>query len=872
MVTKAFEVESSPGRPARQVQGPAAWPRRSPSNLAAALHVFGLSNLAVAEPLFDLLSRQAEFLIAHDAQPLDLVLIVLLLSVALPVSLVLLTRWVAWCLPPAQRWVNLAQVIGLVGLIMLQLANRLAPTAPGGLLIAAATALAVATGVCYRHWSAVRTFFTFVSPVALLSPTLFLLTSPVRQMLLPEAAERRALASSGARSGAPVVMVILDSLPLSSLLDEVDEIDPLRYPNLAALAGDAYWFRDATTVSYVTNLSVPIILSGRIPDQMLLPWVEHYPDNLFTWLAGAGYQLNVIEAVTRLCPPELCLQAPAQRAFERFDAVATDLAVIYLHLLLPTDLSGRVPTIDANWRDFAEFTIGTRLRQLLGIAPESAHDVSDRDDSGPMSHFLDAIVADHRPMLHFIHLTLPHVPWRYLPSGREYGPVTSMPPGVIHRRWSADPWQVTQGFQRHLLQVGYVDTLIGQLLARLQQQDLYDPALIVLVADHGTAFRPQAPRRAPGAGRYADILNVPLLVKLPGQREGVRSERNVETIDVLPTIADALGLVLPWPSDGHSALDAKPVERRQKVLLKGFRGKPIQRRSVDIESLRAERQETVARKLHLFGSGARLDGLYQIGRWADLIGRRVSDLDVVTVAPTGESMAEIELTHAMAYEQVDPGGSFIPAQVEGRVHFAQERDVAMELAVALNGTVEAVTQTFDHADARAGFTAMVRDQAFIPGRNRVEIFEIRDRRRSAMLVATRRRAAEFVLVGQPGEEMIRSAAGLEIPLVEGYLQGRATLRRSNRGPRLAGWARTGANREPAETLLVFVDGRLATVAANGMPSRHRRARAMPPWQRESSFRIYLPENLTTNREKIRLFAILGDAASEIPLRPKPPPG
>ncbi|MCP5111858.1 MAG: hypothetical protein GY953_13590, partial [bacterium] len=133
------------------------------SGLAAALHVFGLANLAVAEPLFNLLSRQAEFLIAHDTQPLDLVLIVLLLSVALPVSLLVLTRAVAWLLPPAERWVHLAQVTGLAGLIMLRLANRLAPSAAGGLSITAAVVMVVVTGVCYLRWNAVRTFFTFVS-------------------------------------------------------------------------------------------------------------------------------------------------------------------------------------------------------------------------------------------------------------------------------------------------------------------------------------------------------------------------------------------------------------------------------------------------------------------------------------------------------------------------------------------------------------------------------------------------------------------------------------------------------------------------------------------------------------------------------------
>ncbi len=168
------------------MQAPAARSARHSSGPAAALHTFGLAALAFAEPLFGLLSRQPEFFVAHNAQSLDLALLALLLSVALPGSLVVTARLVALLSRPAGRWAHLALVTGLSGLIALQLVNRLAPGAPCAPLIAAAAALALAAGACYLCWSAVRTFLTFDSPVALLSPALFLCTSPVRQMLLPQ--------------------------------------------------------------------------------------------------------------------------------------------------------------------------------------------------------------------------------------------------------------------------------------------------------------------------------------------------------------------------------------------------------------------------------------------------------------------------------------------------------------------------------------------------------------------------------------------------------------------------------------------------------------------------------------------------------------
>ena len=77
----------------------------------------------------------------------------------------------------------------------------------------------------------------------------------------------------------------------------------------------------------------------------------------------------------------------------------------------------------------------------------------------------------------------------------------------------------------------------------------------VVVADHGSSFRKGESLREITWRNLSDILCVPLLIKRPGQREGVVTDRNVETIDVLPTIMAELGVELPTPVDGQSAID-----------------------------------------------------------------------------------------------------------------------------------------------------------------------------------------------------------------------------------------------------------------------------------------------------------------------------
>ena len=81
------------------------------------------------------------------------------------------------------------------------------------------------------------------------------------------------------------------------------------------------------------------------------------------------------------------------------------------------------------------------------------------------------------------------------------------------------PWPVLQGYQRHLLQLEYTDRQLGRPSAG-SSAGAWDSALVVVVADHGVSFRAGEGRRPVTADNLADIVNVPMFVKLPGQRRG----------------------------------------------------------------------------------------------------------------------------------------------------------------------------------------------------------------------------------------------------------------------------------------------------------------------------------------------------------------
>jgi hypothetical protein len=90
-----------------------------------------------------------------------------------------------------------------------------------------------------------RLWLRFLSPAPLAFALLFLLGSPVSALVLPawaaSATGPSAVAAGG--DGPPVVMVMFDEFPLSSLLDAKGQIDRRVYPNFAELADQSTWYR-----------------------------------------------------------------------------------------------------------------------------------------------------------------------------------------------------------------------------------------------------------------------------------------------------------------------------------------------------------------------------------------------------------------------------------------------------------------------------------------------------------------------------------------------------------------------------------------------------------------------------------------------------
>ena len=316
--------------------------------------------------------------------------------------------------------------------------------------------------------------------------------------------------------------------------------------------------------------------------------------------------------------------------------------------------------------------------------------------------------------MYFLHSLLPHEPYLYSPSGRHYGPVEGLVGLSREEVWADNEVAVATNYQRHLLQLAAVDLLLGQLVDRLREQER---CLLVVTSDHGASFRPGDRFKTPTQTNLHEIMSVPFFLKLPDQRITGVSDHNVETVDILPTLADALGVQLPWPVDGQSATESNGPERQSKTIFFGGARKQLK----TLPTGQPERQhETIGRKLRLFArTGLNASSL---GAYSRLIGTSTSEHTVMEGGPV-----RVQPHYPLLFQRVCLTGPFLPALITGRIVSSSDETEPIDLAISVNGKIAATTQTYGmgiQGRSPGSWSALIPEEAFLPDVNAVEVLAV----------------------------------------------------------------------------------------------------------------------------------------------------
>lgn len=587
-----------------------------------------------------------------------------------------------------------------------------------GITLLIALAIGVGIAALYRSKAGVRTAFTYLMLAPIFFVVSFLFLGETSSLVLKGDAKAY---TTNATSRPPIVLITFDAFPSQDLLGRDGKIDRERYPNLARLADKASWFPNATNAHENTTLSVPSILDGNWPAEGAQPIVADHPDNLFT-LLGKSYEMNVTEVATNLCPPGLCSRTNKTSFGDRAGLVLDDSWIVFKHLAYPRKMRSKLPVISDRWRDFGDGDTGAEKgsgKLEKGTILEAL------GGGGRPAMFLQAVAnirPSAQPTLNFAHVLLPHEPRQYYEDGRSYQRGADPDPSLDGPESFDNTFLTKQAHQRTLLQIGYTDRLVGRLLDHLENTGLFDKTLLVIAADHGESFDVKrtpaesfAPgklswRRAVSQANVQDIASVPLFVKYPNQDKGEVDRRYVKTIDILPTIADTLGIKMPFKVDGRSLRDDS-YKGQPDVQVERTGGGRVK---MSIEQFESRKRASLDRRLSQFGAGS-WKPVYDIGPRTDLIGRRVT--------ANGGAGPDASVQFSDLFADVDPGTGAVPGQVRGRV--SDRVPAGSALAFALNGKVVATATSFKPV-GRYGveFAALLPADAFVKGRNKLDIFRV----------------------------------------------------------------------------------------------------------------------------------------------------
>lgn len=659
------------------------------THIKEALPFLALFNLAIVHPLFFTLIKGPEFFVYHQIKRTELLLLVLLLSFVAPCILYLLYLFAGRIGPRFQQAFRIL-VFATLSTLILMLPLKKFDYVPGTILVPMIFILSVIVfWFGYSRFSWIRDFLLFFAPAILIVPAIFLFNPQIQKIMRAENPVAKAIHPG---NNVPIVMVVFDEFPLVSLLNSKLEIDSHLFPNFSEFSKRATFYRNATTAGDQTILAIPSILTGNYPRGGTLPVRADFPNTLFTLLQGS-YSMTATEYGTYLFPGEVKDEQPQQSM--NLASMSSDLCIVYANVVLPADLRSGIPSITQNWGNF-------NVTQPLVPDHRIGREKTFLD-------FVDSLRNDKKPFLRYLHILLPHRIWEYLPSGRYYDPFeiehVAFDETVI---WENET-TAREAYQRHLLQVQYLDQLIGKLIRKLDSENLFDESMIILVGDHGVGFTQGEKFREVCPNNYPEMMWVPFFIKYPHQEKGETLDWNVETLDTLPTIASILKFDIPWKEDGYSLLNGRPPRTTKKIGIDFGKSRLV--KSGDLEQI----QRSVNRKIQMFGEEANAN-LYKAGPDPWILGKSAS-------SESFHPNITVTVNKSERFRNVDPASASIPALLTGTIQSDSPLDTRYEIAIALNGTFCATGYTHPlRTKSRQLFRVMIPENSFVKGANVVKVF------------------------------------------------------------------------------------------------------------------------------------------------------
>jgi len=323
-------------------------------------------------------------------------------------------------------------------------------------------------------------------------------------------------------------------------------------PRLDAFAADATLFENCTSPAIWTLPAHASMLTGLFPSEHGANWGHTWVAEEFTTvtqlLAEAGYQTMALTNNLWIGP-----STNLSRGFDGYiqplllhNVRSNGLSKLLVEALYPAGYVGKWLGVATAQDDGAKYT-----NQLL------ERFLRERDRGRPFFLLVNYMEA-HAPYV-------PHLPYKKLfiepadvDGSYRHAWWSKRPEFCLLKRDCFTPAQLELLNDTYDAETRLQDDYVGDLLAMLAEHVPVDDTLIIITADHGESL---GDHHIIGHAWcvYETLAHVPLIVRYPKRLKPGRRADLVQTVDLLPTMLDALhGRRVPTQSTfGRSLLDSK---------------------------------------------------------------------------------------------------------------------------------------------------------------------------------------------------------------------------------------------------------------------------------------------------------------------------
>ena len=170
----------------------------------------------------------------------------------------------------------------------------------------------------------------------------------------------------------------------------------------------------------------------------------------------------------------------------------------------------------------------------------------------PIYEFIGEARQKDKPFFVWYAPMLPHTP--HDPPQRLFDKYKSLTPSAHVARY----WAMCEFF----------DETCGQLLDHLDEQKLADNTIVIYVTDNGWIQDPDKTHYGPKSkqSQYDGGVRTPILVRWPGHAKPQVIDTPISSLDILPTVLDAVGVARPNELPGVSLLDPTAIQKRDTIF------------------------------------------------------------------------------------------------------------------------------------------------------------------------------------------------------------------------------------------------------------------------------------------------------------------